>query len=115
MTWASSSGRTGTAERSPRWRAPRRRLRALGGLYIPDPRRVLAKHLRLDLGRQLRIAVAFDQLVRDLELAEGVDLPLRVAPQARIGPPHDVVRAEFAQQRPEHVRCLHWPARHCFC
>src|SRR6202035_375224 len=83
-----------------------------GGLEVPDARRVLAEDLRLDLWRQLWIAVAFDQLVWDLELPEGVDLPLRIAPETRVGPPHDVIRAEVAEQRPQHVRALHRPAGH---
>ena len=57
-----------------------------GGLEVPDARRVLAEDLRLDLWRQLWIAVAFDQLVWDLELPEGVDLPLRIAPETGVGP-----------------------------
>ena len=83
-----------------------------GGLEVPDARCVLAEDLRLDLWRQLWIAVAFDQLVWDLELPEGVDLPLRIAPETRVGPPHDVIRAEIAEQRPQHVGTLHWPARY---
>src|SRR6516162_5160085 len=78
-----------------------------GGLEVPDARRVLAEDLRLDLRRQLWVAVAFDQLVRDLELPESVDLPLRIAPKARIGPPHDVVGTEIAEQRSKHMRALH--------
>src|ERR1700746_1671174 len=92
---------------------PHPRPRLLGsGLEVPDARRVLTEYLGLDLGRQLWIAVAFDQLVRDLELSEGVDLPLRIAPKTGIGSPHHVIRAEIAEQRPEHVRTLHRPARH---
>src|SRR5215469_6150071 len=76
------------------------------GLQVPDARSVLAEDLGLDLGRQLWIPVAFDELVRNLEFAEGVDLPLGVAPKARVGAPHDVVRTEIAQQRPQHMRAL---------
>src|SRR5215831_692989 len=87
--------------------------RALGGRFeVPDARSVLAEDLRFNLGRQIRIAIAFDQLIRDLELAEGVDLPLRVTPEAGVGPPHDVVRTEIAKQGPEHVRALHRPSRY---
>ena len=57
-----------------------------GGLEVPDARCVLAEDLRLDLWRQLWIAVAFDELVWDLELPEGVDLPLRIAPETGVGP-----------------------------
>src|SRR5207247_5988456 len=85
---------------------------ALRRLEIPDARRVQAKNLRLDFGGQLRIAVPFDKLVRDLELPEGLDLPLRVPPQGRVGPPHHVILAEIAKQRAEHVGALERPVRH---
>src|ERR1700747_467381 len=83
-----------------------------GGLEVPDARRVLAEDLGLDLWCQLWIAVAFDELVWDLKLAEGGDLPLPIAAQAGIGSPHDIVRAEIAEQGPEHVRALQRPGRH---
>src|ERR1700758_530534 len=82
-----------------------------GDFEVPDARGVLAEDFRLDLGGQLWIAVAFDELVGDLELPKSVDLPLWVAPKAGIGSPHDVIRAEIAQQRPQRVRTLQWPAR----
>src|SRR5262249_58965068 len=61
-----------------------------GGLQVPDARRVQPEDLRLQLVGEFRIAVALDELVGDLELPERVDLPLRVAPQERIGAPHHV-------------------------
>src|SRR5262244_1694941 len=85
-------------------RAPRlHRDRSGRALEIPDPRRVETEDLRLDLVGERGIAVTLDQLIRDPELPEGVDLPLRVAPQARIRPPHDVIGTEVAQERAEHV------------
>src|SRR5262245_60661436 len=85
---------------------------ALRGLEIPDACRVQAKNLRLDFGGELRIAVPFDELVWDLELAEGLDLPLWVPPQGGVGPPHDVIRTEIAKQRAEHVGALERSVRH---
>src|SRR5438445_6848052 len=88
-------------------------LRYLGHrLEVPEPGRVESEDLGLHLIGELRIAVPVDELVRDPELAEGVDLPLRVAPQRRVGPPHDVVRPEVAEQRAEHVGALERPVRH---
>src|SRR5207245_346876 len=66
------------------------------GLEVPDAGGVQAEDLRLDLVGELRVAVALDELVRDPELAEGVDLPLRVAPQGRVRPTHAVARPEAA-------------------
>src|SRR5262252_6136177 len=85
---------------------------ALRDLEIPDARRVPAEYLRLDLRGQLRIAVPFDELVGDLELPEGLDLPLRVPPQARVGPPHHVVLAKTAEQRAKYVGALERPVGH---
>src|SRR5436309_5073884 len=92
--------------------------RRLGGrdagraLEIPDAGGVRPEDLRLDLVGELGIAVTLDELIEDLELSEGVDLPLRVAPERRVGPPHHVVRPEVAQQRPEQEGAVEGPARH---
>src|SRR5437762_4882456 len=81
-------------------------------LEIPDAGGVQPEDLRLDLVGELRIPVTLDELIGDLELPERLDLPLRVTPQRRVGPPHHVVRPEVAQQRPEQVGALERPARH---
>ena len=56
--------------------------------------------------------MSLDQLGGNLELPEGVDLPLRVAPQGGVGAPHHVVRAEIAEQRAQHVGALERAVRH---
>jgi len=56
--------------------------------------------------------MTFHKLVRDLELPEGVDLPLRIAPQQRIGALHDVVGSEIAQERAEDVCAIGRAAGH---
>src|SRR5262249_4317617 len=81
-------------------------------LEVPDPRRVETEDLRLDLVGERGAAVPLDELIGDPKLPEGVDLPLRVAPEARVRAPHDVIGAEIAEQRAEHVRALERPIRH---
>src|SRR5215470_6759831 len=94
--------------------SPRRlhRQRRGRGLEIPDTRRVETENLGFDLIGERGIAVTLDELIGDAELPEGVDLPLRVAPEARVRAPHDVIGAEIAEQRAEHVRALERPIRH---
>src|SRR5258708_20151934 len=77
---------------------------------VPDARCILAEDLAADFVGDLRIAMTLDQLIGDLELAERLDLPLRIAPQQRVGAPQHVIRTEIAQQGADHVRALQRPA-----
>src|SRR6266404_4950672 len=54
---------------------------------VPDARCILAEDLAADFVGDLRIAMTLDQLIGNLELAERLDLPLRIAPQQRVGAP----------------------------
>src|SRR5690348_3630805 len=87
------------------------RRRGGGGLEIPDPCCVETEHLRLELIGERWIPMPLDELIGNAELAERIDLPLRIAPQRGVRAPHDVVGAEIAQQRAEHVRALERPVR----
>jgi hypothetical protein len=80
------------------------------GLEIPDPRRVLAKHFGFYFGRKFRITVSLDQLIRNLELPERLNLPLWTSPYAGIGSPHYIIRAEVAEQGAKNMCTLKWTA-----
>src|SRR5581483_11228453 len=76
------------------------RLHRLLLVDVPDAPGILTEHLATDLRRDFRIAVALDQLVGNLELTEGLDLPLRVAPQQRVGSPQHIVRTRSRSSVP---------------
>src|SRR5262245_15178684 len=75
-------------------------------LDVPQAGSIQTEHLGLDLVGELRVAVALDKLIRNTELAEGLDLPLRVPPQYGVRPPQHRVRPQVTQQRPENMRTL---------
>src|SRR6266403_2247985 len=80
---------------SDRDRPPRLHRRGAGrGLEVPDAGRVETEYLGLELIGEGRIAMPLDQLIGNPELPEGVDLPLRITPQGRVGAPHHVIGAE---------------------
>src|SRR5258708_32570812 len=77
---------------------------------VPDARCILAEDLAADFIGDLRIAMTLDQLIGVLELAERLDLPLRIAPQQRVGAPQLVIRTDNAHEGADHVRALQRPA-----
>ena len=50
--------------------------------------------------------MAFHKLVGNLEIAECFNLPLRIAPQQRVGTPQHVIGPQIAQQRAQNVGAL---------
>src|SRR3954469_19400222 len=71
---------------------------------VPDTRGIFAEHFATDFRSDLRISVAFDKLIGDLEIAERLDLPLGVAPQQRVGAPQHIIWSQISEQCAEYVR-----------
>src|SRR5512134_1477920 len=68
-----------------------------------EARRVQPEDLRLALLRELWVAVALLELLRDPERPERLDLRLGRPVEEAVGPPQDVVFADVLQQLAEHV------------
>src|SRR5216684_491612 len=81
-----------------------RLVRGNAGRQLVEPRRIEAEDLALVLRGELRIAVLFRHLLRDLEAPEGLDLPLRRAVPERIRAEHDALRPHVLHELPQHVR-----------
>src|SRR5262245_37285397 len=64
-----------------------------GHIHAINPGGVEAEDLRLVLPRELAVAEAFAQLVRNLEPLHQVDDPLRRAPPEAVGAPEDAIDA----------------------
>ena len=76
-------------------------------LVLVQARRVLAEDRALDGavgGAERREAVLALHVLRNLEPAQRLDLPLRRAGPYRVGPPYDVVGAEALDERAHHRR-----------
>src|SRR5712691_13309017 len=78
--------------------------RGNAGRQLVELRRIEAEDLALVLRGELRIAVLFRCLLRDLEAPEGFDLPLRRAVPERIRAEHDALRPQVLHELPQHVR-----------
>src|SRR5467141_1831323 len=74
------------------------------GGQLVELRRIEAEDLAPVLHGELRIAVLFRHLLRDLEAPEGLDLPLRRAVPERIRAEHDALRPHVLHELPQHVR-----------
>src|SRR5207302_916006 len=74
------------------------------GWQLVELRRIEAEDLALVLRGELRIAVPFRHLLRDLEAPEGLDLPLRRTVPERIRAEHDALRPHVLHELPQHVR-----------
>src|SRR6266480_929921 len=88
-----------------------RPVRGHAGRQLVELRRIEAEDLALILRGELRIAVLFRHLLRDLEAPEGLDLPLRRTVPERIRAEHDALRPEVFHELPQHVRA-HARERH---
>src|SRR5712692_4559693 len=78
--------------------------RGNAGRQLVELRRVEAEDLAPVLRGELRIAVLFRHLLRDLEAPEGLDLPLRRAVPERIRAEHDALRPQVLHELPQHLR-----------